>query len=250
MKNRWDLKAMHKLVVMSATYRQSSTASPELSARDPENHWLARGPKHRLPAEQIRDHALAVSGLLSRTLGGPSVKPYQPAGLWEESGTGKQYVQDSGEKLYRRSLYTFWRRTAPPPNMLSFDATSREVCTAKRETTSTPLQALILLNDPQILEAARVLAEQLLREDSSPEERVAHAFRLATGREPEAREREVLRLLYTEQLAAFGRDPTGAKAFIKIGQQPVDPKLPPEQVAAVTVVASAVINLDEFVMQR
>src|SRR5207244_6699514 len=143
----WDVKALHKLIVTSTTYRQSSVAPAELVAADPDNRLLARGPKHRLSAEQIRDSALAVSGLLSRKIGGPSVKPYQPAGLWEESGTGKTYSQDHGEKLYRRSLYTFWRRTAPPPSMLNFDAPSREVCTARRETTMTPLQSLVLLHD-------------------------------------------------------------------------------------------------------
>ncbi|MCK6500986.1 MAG: DUF1553 domain-containing protein, partial [Nitrospira sp.] len=138
----WNRKALHKDIVMSATYRQSSKAPTDWVARDPENRWLARGPRHRLDAEQIRDGALSASGLLVDKVGGPSVKPYQPAGVWEDAGTGKSYAQDKGEKLYRRSLYTFWRRTAPPPSMLTFDATSREVCTAKRENTTTPLQSL------------------------------------------------------------------------------------------------------------
>ncbi|MFM7101661.1 MAG: DUF1553 domain-containing protein, partial [Verrucomicrobiota bacterium] len=164
MESGWDRKALHRLIVLSATYRQSSVGRPAVVARDPDNLLLARGPRHRLSAEQIRDRALAVSGLLVPKVGGPSVKPYQPAGVWEEAGTGKTYTQDHGEKLYRRSLYTFWRRTAPPPSMLSFDAVTREVCTANREVTSTPLQSLVLLNDTQFLEAARVLAESLWRD--------------------------------------------------------------------------------------
>jgi hypothetical protein len=246
----WDIKAMHKLIVMSATYRQSSVAPPELVARDPDNRWLARGPKHRLEAEEIRDNALAVSGLLAATIGGPSVRPYQPPGLWEESGTGKRYVQDQGDKLYRRSLYTFWRRTAPPPTMLTFDATSREVCTARRETTSTPLQALVLLNDPQFLEAARVLAQRLVCEEQNPDERIKQTFRLMIGRFPDSREREVLRQLYAEQLARFDREPAKAEALIKVGDRGPDTALPADQVAATTVLASTVMNLDEFVTQR
>ncbi|MCA9033417.1 MAG: DUF1553 domain-containing protein, partial [Planctomycetaceae bacterium] len=160
--HQWDLHALCRQIVLSATYRQSSTAADaSLLAHDPQNIWLARGPKHRLSAEQLRDTALAASGLLVPTVGGPSVMPYQPAGLWEESGTGKSYHQSTGDGLYRRSMYTFWRRTAPPPSMLTFDATSRESCTARRELTTTPLQALVFLNDPQYVEAARVLAESL-----------------------------------------------------------------------------------------
>jgi hypothetical protein len=250
MESGWDIKAMCRLIALSATYRQSSVASPDLAERDPENHLLARGPKHRLSAEEIRDHALAISGLLSRRVGGRSVYPYQPAGLWEESGTGKHYVQDKGEGLYRRSLYTFWRRTAPPPSMLTFDATSREVCTAGRETTSTPLQALVLLNDPQFLEAARVTAEDLVRQVSDWQARLDKAFRTVTGREPSERERNVLRTLYTTELAKFTHDPVAASSFVKIGDEPVDSKLPPIQVAATTMVASAVMNLDEFVTEH
>jgi hypothetical protein len=203
MSNGWDLKALHKLIVTSAAYRQSSVATPELLAKDPENRLLARGPKYRLRAEEIRDSALAVSGLLSKRVGGPSVKPYQPEGLWEESGTGKQYVPDAGESLYRRSLYTFWRRTAPPPSMVVFDAPSREVCTARREATTTPLQALVLLNDPQFVEAARVLAEALLQGSDNLEERISHACRALIGREPSAQETGVFRHLYEEQLEYF-----------------------------------------------
>jgi hypothetical protein len=247
----WDRKAMHKLIVMSATYRQSSRARPDALERDPDNRWLARGPKHRLAAEQVRDAALAASGLLHPAIGGPSVKPYQPPGVWEESGTGKTYVQDHGDRLHRRSLYTFWRRTAPPPNLLTFDATSREVCTAKRETTTTPLQALVLLNDPQFLEAARVLAAQLVAARHTDVEAIAtDAFRRLLGRRPDAREGEILRRLHAEQLAAFRADPAAAGLVLAQGEQPTLPGLPPAEVAAAAVLVSAVMNHDEFVMKR
>jgi hypothetical protein len=247
----WDLKALHKLIVMSATYRQSSQASPELLAKDPDNHLFARGPKHRLRAEEIRDNALAVSGLLSTTIGGPSVRPYQPEGLWEEAGTGKHYVQDKGEGLYRRSLYTFWRRTAPPPTMLIFDAPSREVCTARRETTTTPLQALVLLDDPQYVEAARVLAEELVRQDGVDiDTRITGGFRLATGRRPQARELQILRQLYKEQADIFRTDPGAAEKYLQTGERQRDESLPVQEVAATTVLASVLMNLDEFVTVR
>ncbi len=251
MADGWDLKALHKLIVTSATYRQSSLGTAEAVAKDPENHLLARGPKHRLRAEEIRDNALAVSGLLSKRLGGPSVKPYQPAGLWEEAGTGKHYTEDKGENLYRRSLYTFWRRTSPPPSMLIFDAPSREVCTAKRETTSTPLQALVLLNDPQFVEASRVLAEQLVRHCGSDTEAcLRRGFRLAIGRAPTDAELTILRELYQEQLKLFTVDVAAAEKYLSIGERPADKTLPTPQLAATAVVANAIINLDEFVTLR
>lgn len=251
MDHQWDVKALHRMIVESATYRQGSNASPGLAERDPDNLLLARGPKHRLLAEQIRDGALAASGLLNRTVGGPSVKPYQPAGLWEQSGTGKTYIQDHGDKLYRRSLYTFWRRTAPPPAMLTFDATSREVCSAKRETTATPLQALVLLNDPQFIEAARVLAEKLLKEhpeDSAQRNRAA--FRALTGRAPDETEAKVLAKLFAEQCALYARDEEGAKALLATGESPPDPALDVPRFAAMTTLVSAIMNFDEFVTKR
>jgi hypothetical protein len=247
----WDLKGLHKLIVMSAAYRQSSQAAPDLLAKDPDNHLLARGPKHRLRAEEIRDNALAVSGLLSSKMGGPSVRPYQPEGLWEEAGTGKHYVQDTGEGLYRRSLYTFWRRTAPPPTMLIFDAPSREVCTARREATTTPLQALVLLDDPQYVEAARVLAEQLVRHDGQDvDARITEGFRLATGRPPQARELDILRQLYQQQADLFKTDPSAAEKYLKTGDRKRDGSLPVQEVAATTVLANALMNLDEFITER
>jgi hypothetical protein len=179
------------------------------------------------------------------------VKPYQPEGLWEEAGTGKVYVQDHGEALYRRSLYTFRRRTAPPPSLLAFDATSRETCTARRERTSTPLQALVLLGDPQFVEAARVMAEGLVRDHPRDIERRIHrAFRMATGRRPDGRESEILRRLFLEQRSIFAADPRAAEALQKTGERPCDGSLPPVEVAATTVLASALMNLDEFVTKR
>ncbi|HVV71636.1 MAG TPA: DUF1553 domain-containing protein, partial [Verrucomicrobiae bacterium] len=247
----WDVKAMHKLIVSSATYQQSSVASPELVAKDPDNHLLARGPEHRLRAEEIRDNALEVSGLLSPKVGGPSVRPYQPEGVWEEAGTGKHYVQDKGEGLYRRSLYTFWRRTSPPPSMLVFDAPSREVCTARRETTTTPLQALVLLDDTQFVEAARVLAEKLVRQCGEDlNARITKGFRLTTGREPKPRELEILLQLYQEQAKLFSADPAAAEKYLKVGDRAPDSSLPAQEVATTTVLASALMNLDEFVTER
>ncbi len=251
MESGWDVKALHRLIVTSATYRQSSQASRESAERDPDNTMLARGPKHRLLAEQIRDGALAASGLLNRTLGGPSVKPYQPAGLWEQSGTGKTYTQDKGDKLYRRSLYTFWRRTAPPPAMLTFDATSREVCSAKRETTATPLQALVLMNDPQFVETARVLAEKLLRESPNDESaRIHRAFRSLTGRAPDEKESAVLRQLLAEQKSFYVKDAEAAKKILSTGESKWDESLPLADCAATTMLVSAIMNFDEFVTQR
>ena len=247
----WDLKALHKVIVMSATYRQSSDASPEVVARDPDNRLLARGPRHRLSAEQIRDSALSVSGLLNPAMGGPSVKPYQPPGVWEESGTGKTYTQDHGDKLYRRSLYTFVRRTAPPPSMLSFDAGSREVCTANREITATPLQSLVLMNDPQFIEAARVLAESLWRAPAgSTGERLDRGFRTVTGRHPLPRETQILGLLFEEQRRYFAGQPDAAERLLKTGERPPDTTLSTPDVAAATMVVSTLMNHDEFVMKR
>ena len=246
----WDVKALHKLIVTSATYRQSSVASTQLQAADPENRLLARGPKHRLQAEQIRDSALTVSGLLSAKVGGPSVKPYQPAGLWENSGLSKTYVQDHGDSLYRRSLYTFWRRTAPPPSMMTFDATAREVCTAKRETTVTPLQALVLLNDPQFIEAARVLAEKSLEATPDVDAAIADTFQHVLGRTAQPRELKVLRQLFDEQLAIFKGNASAAEKVLKIGERVPSAKQPVDVLASMTMVANTLMNHDEFVMKR
>jgi hypothetical protein len=245
----WDVRDLCRMIVLSSAYRQASTPrDPALTTKDPDNRLLARGPSHRLAAEQLRDNALAVSGLLVRKFGGPSVMPYQPAGLWEESGTGKVYRQSKGEGLYRRSLYTFWRRTSPPPTMLAFDAPTREYCLARRETTATPLHALVLLNDPQFVEAARVLAQRLIRDhgDDVPA-RVRTAFRLLTGREPSPRERDILMKLYREQRGRFETLPFQADELLAVGESPRDESLSAPDHAATTVVVQGLMNLHECV---
>ena len=224
----WDVKSLWRQIVTSATYRQGSEASPELLAHDPDNILLGRGPRFRLPAEMIRDNALAASGLLVGKLGGPPVKPYQPAGLWEEKANIK-YVRDPGEGSHRRSLYTFWKRTSPPPAMLTFDATSREVCAVKRQPTATPLQALVLLNDPQYVEAARALAQHAIH-DAGPslDDQATYIFRSLTGRRPGERELEVLESLYREQYDEFrAADPTRTSYWPSATLRPTGPSIPP-----------------------
>lgn len=252
----WDVKAMQRLIVTSATYRQSSRVTPELLERDPENRLLARGPRVRLPAEIVRDNALAISGLLNREIGGPSVFPYQPAGLWEEMAFGEgfsaqEYKQSSGNDLYRRSLYTFWKRTVPPPSLVTFDAPDREKCTARRAVTNTPLQALVLMNDPTYVEAARVLAQRTLNEAGrDPIRRINHAFRLATGRYPAPRETRVLRELARQQLAHYRRNKNPALLLLGVGESPFGQKLDASELAAWITVASAILNLDETITKE
>ncbi len=252
----WDVKALLKLIVTSATYRQSSRVTIELRERDPENRLLARGPRSRLQAELVRDNALAVAGLLNEAVGGPSVLPYQPAGLWEEMAFGdgfsaQTYRQSHGRDLYRRSLYTFWKRTVPPASLLTFDAPDREKCVARRAVTNTPLQALVLLNDPTYVEASRALASRALSEGGRDvTSRLRYAFRLATARWPTAAEAGVLRELLAKQLAAYRRDGKAALALLKVGESPPDAKLDPTEAAAWTVVASAILNLDETITRE
>jgi hypothetical protein len=251
----WDQKAMIKRMVMSATYRQTSASTPELTQRDPLNRLLARGPRFRLPAELVRDNALSVSGLLVDRVGGPSVKPYQPPGLWKEishfgstPATAQVFVQDHGESLYRRSLYTFWKRTAPPPAMLSFDAPNREVCTVQRATTNTPLQALVLLNDPQFVEAARGLAERALSESGTTrDERLVFAFETATGRLPKEGELQVLRRTYERELSRFRAEPAAADALLQVGERATDPRNDRAELAAWTSVSALILNLSETI---
>ena len=248
----WDMKRLLRLIALSATYRQSSKAPPGLRARDPQNDLLARGPVKRLSAEMLRDQALTSSGLLVEKLGGPSVRPYQPAGLWEEIAMGRpRYDQGKGDDLYRRSLYTFWKRTVPPPAMTTFDAADRSVCSVKRQSTSTPLQALVLLNDVQFVEASRFVAQRMLQEGGKTiEEQTAWAFRLVIGRKPTDRERAVLVKLFAEQKSIFEKDTAAAKKLLSVGDKPADATLPPADRAAATVLANVLFNHDEAVMRR
>jgi Protein of unknown function (DUF1553)/Protein of unknown function (DUF1549)/Concanavalin A-like lectin/glucanases superfamily/Planctomycete cytochrome C len=245
----WDLKGLLRQIVLSATYRQTSVSRPELLTRDPENRLLARGPRFRLAGELIRDQTLSVSGLLARRVGGPSVKPYQPSGLWEAVSYDGDltYVEDQGESLYRRSLYTFWKRQAPPPTLLSFDSPTREVCAVKRSRTNTPLQALVLLNDPTYIEAARKLAEQVLNRKSAPRDRVRFAFRQALGRLPDADETDKLLSLYQRQAEVFQRDPRKAADLLAVGASPLDASLTGPELAAWTTVCGVLLNLDEMI---
>jgi hypothetical protein len=244
----WNIKAILKLMVMSATYQQSAKATPALLQHDPENRLLARGPRARLSAEMIRDQALAISGLLVEKIGGPSVKPYQPRGLWKELSSEADYVQDQGEKLYRRSLYTFWKRTIAPPTMSIFDATGRETCSVRQSRTSTPLQALTLLNEVTYVEAARALAQRMMIEGGAePEERLAFAFRRALARWPTAAELDVLRNDLRRQLEHYRQNTTAALELLKIGATTWDGHLDSGELAAYTAVASLILNLDETI---
>jgi hypothetical protein len=251
----WDQKAMLKRLVMSSTYQQESHGSADASQRDPENRLLARGPSFRLSAELIRDQALAASGLLHHKVGGPSVRPYQPDGLWREMShfgstpaTEQVYVQDKGDKLYRRSLYTIWKRTVPPPTMVAFDAPNRELCTSRRGRTNTPLQALILLNETGFVEAARALAQRILRAGGSTvESRLDYGFVLVTSRPPTAAERTVLRNTLTRESERYRNDLPSAKKLLQAGASPRDASLSPIEHAAWTIVASVLLNLSETV---
>jgi len=251
----WDVRWLLKRIVMSATYRQSSTLLDDSLGIGQANRLLARYPSRRLPAEVIRDSALAASGLLNRKVGGPSVKPYQPKGLWIEKNNFSQYLktyqEDKGEKLYRRSLYTFVRRTSPPPAMTIFDAPTREVCSVKREITNTPLQALVMWNDPQFVEAARVLAQRVQQQAvGDPAEQVTRMFRLLTSRQPTQQESELLLKLYAENLQHFEADPTAATELLSVGQQPANPSLDPPKTAALALVGNTLMSYDAFYMQR
>lgn len=246
----WDVKALQRLIVTSATYRQSSRVTPELLARDPANRLLARGPRFRMDAEMLRDNALAISGLLTERLGGRSVKPYEPPGLWEavSYGFSQKYQQSSGSDLYRRSLYTFWKRQSPPPNMVLFDAPSRETCNVRRPRTNTPLQALALMNDPQFVEMSRGLAERIMREETgTPAARASYAFRLATGRNPGTEELNLLIEFYEDERERFGQEAEGAVALLQVGDLPRDSSLDPAELAAWTSVANLILNLDETI---
>jgi hypothetical protein len=247
----WDVKEIVKTIVTSATYRQSSKVTPGLLEKDPENRLLARGPRLRLPAEMIRDQALAVAGLLVEEIGGPSVKPYQPPGLWEELSFGDSYQHDEGESLYRRSLYTYWKRTVAPPSMVTFDASNRETCTVRATRTNTPLQALDLMNDVTYLEASRMLAERVMKGGGrNPLERIACAFRLATARAPTPDEKKVLLNSFQQFLEKYRANPDAAIEFLSQGEYPRDETLDTNELASYASVASLILNLDETITKE
>ena len=246
----WDIKGIQKTIVMSATYRQSSKVAPDILKRDPENRLLARSPRVRLPAEVVRDQALAVSGLLVEKLGGPSVKPYQPEGLWKELG-GKGYPQDQGDKLYRRSLYTFWKRAVPPPSMLNFDSAGREACTVRETRTNTPLQALNLMNDVTFVEAARKLAERMMTEGgNTPQDRIGYGYHLATAHQLQPKGSEILLGSYRHYRDTFETDRQAALDLLSQGDSPRDQVLDIAELASYTTVASLILNLDETITKQ
>ena len=249
----WDTQHMLRLMLLSSTFSQSSAVTPEVRAEDPGNRWLARGPSRRLSAEMMRDQALAASGLLVREVGGPPVKPYQPDGLWAALATrnGTSYKADSGDKLHRRSLYTLWKRTVPPPMMTTFDASERNLCAVQRQSTSTPLQALVLMNDPQFFEAARVLAVRMILEGGEePGERIGLGFRALTGRNPSDSESQTLADLLFDQQMSFLARPAAARSILSNGEHLSDSSLPPAEVASYAVVASTIMNFDGATMLR
>ncbi|MEQ9407386.1 MAG: DUF1553 domain-containing protein [Fuerstiella sp.] len=247
----WDVKALHRLIVTSATYRQTSEVSPERREMDPENRLLARASRFRLPAEVVRDQALFISGLLTEKVGGPSVRPYQPEGLWKEIASTTEYNQSHGEDLYRRSLYTYWKRTVAPPTMLSLDATARESCIVKRSRTNTPLQALALMNEVTFVEAARVLAQRVMKTaDDGPKQRLTLALQLAICRPPAPAERDVLLAAFHHYLNAFRQNPQAADELLSVGESPRDETLNAAESAAWTTVMSMILNLDEVVTRE
>ena len=249
----WNTKAMMRLLVTSAAYRQSSKATPAMLEKDPENRLLARGPRNRLQAEFVRDQALSIAGLLVDKIGGPSVHIYQPAGLWEELAFGggfsaQTYVQDHGDDLYRRSMYTFWKRTVPPPSLQTLDAPEREFCIVRRSTTNTPLQALVLMNDPTYVEASRKFAERLMLEGgSTPAQRIDYAYRLALLRFPKDAERKVVLAYYQQQLAVYQKDNAAAMKLLAVGESKRNETLPVPELAAWASVANLILNLDEVI---
>ena len=257
MESGWNVKSLVRKIVISATYRQSAVASPGLLAKDPGNRLLARGPRFRLQAEFIRDQALQVSGLLVPWVGGPSVNPYTPGDLWREvshygssPATAQSFVQDHGSKLYRRSIYTYWKRTVPPPNMVAFDAPNREVCVVKRAATTTPLQALVLLNDVQFVECARVLAERMLAAGSDDTARIRWAFRECLSRPPFEEELAVLLATLERERKRYAAEPDEAAAFLTNGESPRNETIAAEEHAAWSQVATVLLNLSETVTRN
>ncbi len=251
MENGWDIKRLVKQIVMSSTYRQSAAVSKKKLAVDPENKYLSRASRTRLPSEFVKDHVLASSGLLVDEIGGPSVKPYQPDGIWELSTSGRgvlaNYVQDHGDKLYRRGMYNFIKRTVPPPVMLMFDASNRDQCEVRRISTNTPLQALIMMNDPMVLEASRVLAERLMLEDAPAEDRIRKAARLILCRKASQHEMDILTGFYEEEKKNYSADVEKAKQRLEAGEYPHEKVADLAGTAALMQVVSTLYNMDEAI---
>ncbi|MBI3821389.1 MAG: DUF1553 domain-containing protein [Planctomycetes bacterium] len=257
-KKNWSVRDFVRMIVTSSTYRQSSVVTKEHLNKDPENRLLARAPRYRLQAEFIRDQALSLGGLLNRDIGGASVSSYQPKGLWQELASRQDsknwsaqfFVQSQGKDLYRRTMYTFWKRTSPPPQLVTFDAPDREVCTVRRSRTNTPLQALVLMNDPTYVEASRKFAERIMQNEKDPGLRLALAWRLATARAPSDRESAILLRVLDKQLATYRQNPKLADELLRVGESPRDESLSAPELAAYTIVASMILNLDEVVTKN
>ncbi len=251
MQHGWNIKRLMKQLLMSATYRQSSKVTPEKVKEDPENVYLARGPRYRIPAEFVRDVVLSSSGLINNTIGGPSVKPYQPKGLWESATSGRgalaKYEQDHGEDLYRRGMYTFIKLTVPPPSMIIFDASNRDQCEVKRSKTNTPLQALVMMNDPVVLEASRVLAQNLLAKPGAATDDIYQAFRLIVCRKPTDKEMKVLESYYNEQLQLFRQKKLDANTALKAGEYILNDKLDANVLAALMKTVNTIYNMEETI---
>ena len=249
MQHNWDIKRLMKQMVKSATYRQSAEITKEKLAKDPENILLARGPRYRIEAELIRDFVLSSSGLLNTNIGGPSVKPYQPDGLWEGATSGRGllsvYKQDHGKELYRRGMYTLIKRTVPPASMGIFDASNRDICEVKRQRTNTPLQALVMMNDPTVLEASRVLAAKLFKENADVKEAITRAFRLIVCRKPHENEIQILFKYYSQQASSI--DALSAKKMLSVGESPQEENLDKKKLAALMRVISTIYNLEETI---
>ncbi len=249
----WDVKRLFRTIVLSATYRQSAETTPEKIARDPDNRLLARGPRFRMDGEMVRDYALFASGLLRPEIGGPSVKPYQPSNIWEtvamEQSDTRHYRQDTGDNLYRRSLYTFWKRSAPPPSMEIFNAPSRENCTVRRERTNTPLQSLVSMNGKQFVEAARVLAQNALEKNRQFKGEANYMAERLLARPLEPKEIDVLNKSYQDFLAYYSASPDDASKLLSVGEANADAKLKEPKFAALTMVANEMMNLDEVLVK-
>lgn len=251
MDHNWDIKRLVKQIVTSATYKQSAKITKEKQEKDPDNIYLSRGPRYRLSAEFIRDIVLSSSGLLNSKIGGPSVKPYQPKGLWEAATSGRgqlsKYVQDRGDALYRRGMYTFIKLTVPPPSMIIFDASNRDHCEVKRLNTNTPLQALVMMNDPTVLEASRVLAERLVKENKGVEDKIKESFQRIVCRAPSENELKVLIGYYNEEVSAFAKNKKQAEKILNVGEFPHVEKIPADQTAALMRVISTLYNMEETI---